>query len=412
MSDYSLNKAIFILQSSTASLEDKVRCLRYLKEIISESSNGNNTLVLDIYHRQGINQLIFDNILKIVLNDERSFGGKRVHVELYLILADLLASEPLFTGRLEQVAQAIEMKGNPLMETENSGADTMTKLDTTTNSLEGRVHFSKKSRSRKSDISDLCDEIRSVSDADSKISLLKPIISMQIRKRATLMTLSKSLKPRPSVIFQDKYEPNYFVPGANPYDFFEQDKKLGYQKSRMWFPAAKANVAASLIPLGREATPKKSLAERVVQEFLQMRALASYVGDSVLPFDPKKTVKNSHEDAPFTESFSSTASTPSSIVSSATSKTVKRLTGFLTGQYDLTVEESMRIWNPLQGVRIPKWNSSESSQKNEEKRFDRLAPYRYFEPTKHSNAPKSNEKDESTESLDDLESISILDAMR
>jgi hypothetical protein len=61
-------------------------------------------------------------------------------------------------------------------------------------------------------------------DSESRVSLLKPLIAMQIRKTATSLTLSKSLKPRPSVLFQDKLEKDRFVPGIDPLNFFEQDR--------------------------------------------------------------------------------------------------------------------------------------------------------------------------------------------
>jgi len=231
------------------------------------------------------------------------------------------------------------------------------------------------------------DDWKSVSDTDSKASLLKPLIAQQIRKRATLSTLSKSLKPRPSVLFNDKLQRDSFVPGADPFNFIEQDRKLGYQKSRMWFPTAMVVASASLLPFGRTDLPAKGFSERVVQEFLQMRALASYVGDVVLPYEPHRT-----------EGGGSSNSSEVSVASG------QRLTGFTKAhQFDWAVQEALRVWNPLHGVRIPQWTKSDevSVQRQRQTRFDNLAPYRYFEPTKRRISTPAALKDDPATIVDE-----------
>ena len=57
----------------------------------------------------------------------------------------------------------------------------------------------------------------------------------------------------------------------------------------MWFPKIKILISSSLIPKSRkqEITPDK-----VIQEYLQVKALLSYVGDLVSPYNiPKNTGK-------------------------------------------------------------------------------------------------------------------------
>ena len=105
MGDFSLNKITYLLQNPTTSLEDKIRCLRYIKETVKK-----DTINLDVYHRQGLNQLILDNALKIILNDDRSVGGQKrqlVRTELFIILADMLGSDILFGGIGEQISSVI-----------------------------------------------------------------------------------------------------------------------------------------------------------------------------------------------------------------------------------------------------------------------------------------------------------------
>eukprot|EP01035_Chromulina_nebulosa_P033255 gene33255-44519_t len=402
MGDFSLNKITYLLQNPTTSLEDKIRCLRYIKETVKK-----DTINLDVYHRQGLNQLILDNALKIILNDDRSVGGQKrqlVRTELFIILADMLGSDILFGGIGEQISSVISTNTEIASRYEDSNNRGF--YDTPQVEIQRAPLISSGLRTVGSSPSDLVDTIKSTSETDSKISLLRPLISLQIRKRATLSTLSKSLKPRPSVIFEDKYEPNYFVPGANPFDFFEQDRKLGYQKSRMWFPAAKADVAASLIPFERSAMPKKTLAERITQEFLQMRALVSYVGDHVIPYNSRATMSTNDGSI----SVSSVKSNTTSLSISPSVKSVKRLSGFTEPvNYEVTVEEALKIWNPLHGIQIPEWTAVETIQKKAERQFDRLAPYRFFLPYKITKVTDSV----GAKVIDDsLENISILDSIR
>lgn len=105
MGDFSLNKITYLLQNPTTALEDKIRCLRYIKEAVKK-----DTINLDVYHRQGLNQLILDNALKIILNDDRSVGGQKrqlVRTELFIILADMLGSDCLFGGIRDQISNVV-----------------------------------------------------------------------------------------------------------------------------------------------------------------------------------------------------------------------------------------------------------------------------------------------------------------
>ena len=118
----------------------------------------------------------------------------------------------------------------------------------------------------------------------SPYEMLKPIML----KHQKAQNSKQMLKPRPNVLFGDKLGKDNFVPGADPTNFFEQDRKLGYQKSRTWFPAP-ALSTLGLLPPDRSAlasTKKISIVDQVVEEYCQMRALISYMGDLVLPYEP------------------------------------------------------------------------------------------------------------------------------
>lgn len=149
------------------------------------------------------------------------------------------------------------------------------------------------------------------------LSLLKPLLQKHSRNSQQSSFQSKSLsnkilKPRPSVL-HDRLVSDNFVPGADPTNYFEQDRKLGYQKPRMWFPGAISVTTAAndLLPNTRSATAKApSTAELVVQEFLQMRSLASYVGDLVAPFAPVSAKDSYMNVKPSSLSRSKTPSSP------------------------------------------------------------------------------------------------------
>eukprot|EP01033_Poteriospumella_lacustris_P010304 gene10304-7320_t len=88
------------------------------------------------------------------------------------------------------------------------------------------------------------------------------------------------LKPRAAVLFNDSLSKEGFVPGVDPTNFIEQDRKLGYQKPRMWFPTPMMALAKDGL---ETATAKSSGPSQIVEEYLRMRALATYVGDAVVP---------------------------------------------------------------------------------------------------------------------------------
>ena len=114
-----------------------------------------------------------------------------------------------------------------------------------------------------------------------EIQLLQPLIDKHLKQR----TRAKILKPRPAVLYGDKLVTDSFAPGADPLNYFEQDRRLGYQKPRMWFPGAEVGLRTTMLPEVGNQSAADGGAQEVVREFLQMRALASYVGDLVTPFN-------------------------------------------------------------------------------------------------------------------------------
>eukprot|EP01031_Cornospumella_fuschlensis_P037243 gene37243-45211_t len=94
MSSSSIVSATHTLQSDVPSIEEKLQALRNLKRIL-ETSDG----TMDIYTKRGISQLILDNVLKIIMREDRAvnpFVKQLIRVELYSLLTQLLESQALF----------------------------------------------------------------------------------------------------------------------------------------------------------------------------------------------------------------------------------------------------------------------------------------------------------------------------
>eukprot|EP01031_Cornospumella_fuschlensis_P037267 gene37265-45243_t len=98
MSSSSIVSATHTLQSDVPSIEEKLQALRNLKRIL-EASDG----TMDIYTKRGISQLILDNVLKIIMREDRAvnpFVKQLIRVELYSLLTQLLESQALFGSEI------------------------------------------------------------------------------------------------------------------------------------------------------------------------------------------------------------------------------------------------------------------------------------------------------------------------
>ena len=179
------------------------------------------------------------------------------------------------------------------------------------------------------------------SQSTSQIELLRPTL---MRKRKKVLNDPK-LAPRPSGFTGAVVPYDGFAPGVDPTNFIEQDKRLGYQKPRMFFPLPGPQPTLDMMPqprnIGIEITP-----DAIVQEFLQMRALLSYVGDMVnLPYTntDKKITKTK-------QGLRALAAEGSG------AKPLRRLAGVLDEtRYDTAVNEAIQLWNPMVGAHLPPW---------------------------------------------------------
>lgn len=194
---------------------------------------------------------------------------------------------------------------------------------------------------------------------DSLPALKKSLIKNALRLNRKI---SKKLQPRPSVLFNEAVPLDGIVPGVDPMNYFEQDRKLGYQKPRMWFPTARAEINNSLVPSERKKSGPESASNRIVQEYMQMRALISYVGDLVQPFPVKrtKTLNDSNSTSNSNKNGNRDLSIPSS--ASRPERSIRRLQGVTDSQlFNSALTDAMKLWSPLVGINLPKWNKAEDA---------------------------------------------------
>ena len=118
----SLQDAMLILQSPTSEMDMKMASLRYLRQFVTEETNQ-----IDTRLRASINQVVLDNVLTIVLSEDRVTDLRRrqlLRTECFLILGSLLGSNTLFGGihdKLDQIENNNEMlrEENGLIEDED-----------------------------------------------------------------------------------------------------------------------------------------------------------------------------------------------------------------------------------------------------------------------------------------------------
>lgn len=364
----SLPDAIGVLQTPSSSSEDRFNALRFLYIYVEETSS------IDSSTRMKINQLLLDNILELVVNDERTADLRKrqlIRTECFLMLAKVLETKSLFGG-VDPELSLMSSKNRMLQNTRSSSVDIKSH---TTSSEPVDVYLGNK-QTRKTDGGNmmekqssepLVDCPKSIHSSISKTTTLTHSSSTSLIVKEGV-TASKSmlsrttddtshtssshdyllangiikkannrrkyLKPRQSVL-SSSLEADRFAPkDIDPHNMYEVDNRLGYQKSRIWFPT-QVKSESKLLPNQRKKILKGQYmddSDQVVQDYLQMKALLSYVGDLVMhtPVSRKDRESNS--------------------------------VGVAKGElpvdpqrYKDALKEAVVLWTPLVGVNLPKW---------------------------------------------------------
>ena len=85
--------AILILQTPSSNCDDRVSALRFIQFYLNEEKS------LSTLNRRRINQLAMDNVMQIIMNEDRTADTRKrqiIRTECFLMLSNLLASDTLF----------------------------------------------------------------------------------------------------------------------------------------------------------------------------------------------------------------------------------------------------------------------------------------------------------------------------
>lgn len=357
--------ALVVLQTPSSNLDARMSALRHLKLYVD------GRIQIDQATRRRINQAVLEGVLEIVMTEERTSDLRKrqlMRTESFLILADLLDSKALFGDTQKKIEEIrfsnMERKKQEVRELrELTASNTLDRqsLEPSSGKLEsGETRRAKSSQGRRFNVSFTLDDeisrrtlggnhddafypskfddtkpLMSKSTSQLKLNLIKDVL----KKKPISHITNVKLKPRPSVFYDSEYKLDSFVPGADPTNWHVQDKKLGYQKSRMWFPLASLGVDGEMAPQDRPGPGQMLSADRVVHEYLQMKALLSYVGDVVAPIQGKKT-----------------AWINANIPNYPTGGLSKRVAGLTDAdRYEETMRQAVTVWTPLVGSHLPEW---------------------------------------------------------
>lgn len=283
----SIPEAIYALQNPSLPFPTRLNALRYLYVSITSDHVGS----LPVTTKMKINQLLLESIMSIIVADQSSDLRQRqmLRTECFLMLAKLLETKSLF-----------DRGAAP----EPDPQSTLTLPSTNLSPPKSPSPIIRTSKSANK--SRPAPAVPSLQHSTSTTSLPTNEHSYLLSSALTkpTRTLKKHLQPRSSVI-TSVAKPERIVPGVDPYNTALIDQKLGYSKPRMWFPAP-PSVSGSLIPRAASAA----------DDYMQMKALLSYVGDIIMPgassiIDPKR--------------------------------------------YEAAVQEAVHFWTPLLGKNLPQW---------------------------------------------------------
>jgi len=372
----------YVLQSTTSTVDEQIAALRALNQHLDDE------LGMDAYSQKRIKQVILDSVLRIILYEDRITNivkRQLVRTELLLVLGKLLNSETLFGSVLKNSSAPVDdMSDITSVVTDATSIDTRSELI-----IQPTTHSKKPSNDSEqwddyttitdSATSAMIDRMKQVSrtsgtssarrlkllartsssvasssdnrsaDTTADISMLAPSIEQSFMRKKRYLR-AKAWRARPTVLYSNSMQEDSIAPGSDPLNYLQQDIKLGYQKPRMWFPGSNMVSTNTILPADRAAKEASSGSDQVVREYLQMRALASYVGDLVSPFVPTK-------DSSYMSSSSGRkkqragGSDEDSLSSTGSKFRLANITD--SSKFAQAMAEASAIWSPLLGLHLP-----------------------------------------------------------
>jgi len=390
----SLENALLILQRPSASVDDKLNSLRFLKVFIKSETMIPSELV------RRINQLVLNSVMELILKEDRVVDPRKkqlIKAECFVLLADLLQTQSMFgsvTVKSDPYDNVVRSKeeieelnaapahggdstiavgrktvtiGSSLMRSSStsviSKSRTVTGIRNRVSSADGvskpdasppespqkaaTVQLESPSAPGTASSSTPDRASTSMTPGQSVRSPLKPgertgenVLSdltflstvKDTKLRAVDQIRRKAKKVRPTIFVGSEYAEERLYPGVKSTDWIEQDKKLGYQVSRTWFPVPGIGIGAEMVPKTRSVGEPMEPAN-IVQEYMQMKSMMSYVGDMVLPFNRSKGIGRPAQ-----------ANLPP-----------EQQSGVDQQSFEKAMAAAVKVWSPLVGIHTPAW---------------------------------------------------------
>jgi hypothetical protein len=281
-----LPDAVFILETPSSPLDARLNALRFIQSFVESEK------ISSMVDRMKINQLVLDSIMSL-LNREDLIPDLRkrqlVRTECFIMLAKILESKSLFAGAKPsdddtvQYGQTVipaarsalieskddsslghtsvnggmeEGKGDKHGGTaeENDGDDDYTAASgsssiQTMNTQSSRVTKTTKFSGTTKEGGSMASVGRSLLSRTAPLMTTSSMSQLPTTNghdsvlgsalsRTDRRAVPRHMKPRQSVLSGPTMHAEKLVPGVDPYNIIQVDKRLGYQKSRVWVPFA------------------------------------------------------------------------------------------------------------------------------------------------------------------------------
>jgi len=383
-----------VLSMASCPVASRMSALRAIQAVLQEPGISDS---IDAGMRSKINECVMDNILKIILAEERTHDQRRrqlIRTECFLVLASILENTEHFASINDETMAKVEshLAGTIDVDDDDDGdprlnAPTLAPMAPSEAKAHELVGMESGQAAKllysSMSMSNLSSSLAAMAVPSSPLSLKssnsQTFSSLQAEKRLTSaeefgddfdyeeekkpIQFSPGLalknvesvyaasrkktnfrfKPRPTIMFGSEFEQEHIYKKGEKNNWIDQDAKLGYQKPKMWYPLPMVPVTSALVPTERP-DPREAVltSDKIVQEYMQMRALSSYVGDLVEdPFDRRRRGQIRHRKLGVMDPLGSASI---------------RKEGMLPRErFREVAAEVAKLWSPLLGIAGPIW---------------------------------------------------------
>jgi len=258
--------AVVVLETPSSSIDERLNALRFIQQFVETGQEISN-----FTDKIKINQLVLDNVMLILHREDLIIDLRRrqlIRAECFLMLARVLESKTLFGGtQVEQSESSNRLDQSTREKQRNDKEESY--LNSTIHdpskdlyhsmsqkkdplkvggkyAIFNNMKASQDDTARGTDVTEIIDDTSSVRSSISAGSLSSKkhnsLFTESISKSPNKYNLQKENGrkrnlPRQTVISGSTLEPEPVkFQGVSPYDMATTDKRIGYQKTRLWVP--------------------------------------------------------------------------------------------------------------------------------------------------------------------------------